>query len=297
MSELFARLAEVAPSELNVLVSGETGTGKELVAQCLHQGSSRAQGPFVVFDCSAVAATLAESELFGHERGAFTGAVCGRAGVFEQAHGGTLLLDELGELPKDLQPKLLRVLERREVRRLGSSRVIPIDIRLVAATHRNLRAEVARGAFRDDLYFRVAGALLDVPPLRERLDDLPALVEHFLSEAAPPRDLRSVPAETWQQFRRHQWPGNVRELRNAVGRLLLSPERALPEHDLFEDAAPVSSIELRALRLARREVIDRFERSYVTTLLKRTQGNVSAAAAIAQVSRQSIHKLIAKHGL
>jgi transcriptional regulator with GAF, ATPase, and Fis domain len=301
MLELISRLARIAPSDLSLLIEGETGTGKELVAESVHRESARAAGPFVVFDCSAIAPTLVESELFGHERGAFTGAVNKHAGVFERAHGGTLMIDELGELPKDLQPKLLRVLEKREVRRLGGTRTIPIDIRLIAATNRNLRAEVQRGAFREDLYFRVAGAHVVVPPLRERLDDLELLVARFLAEAAPGLTLDDVPAEAWETFRRHSWPGNVRELKSAVQRMLVTPERTLdasahaPEPEPALDEPAPSSIELRALPVARREAIERFEREYLRVLLRKAGGSVTVAAALAQVSRQAIHKLLAKH--
>jgi len=303
MLQLFASLARIAPSELSVLIEGETGTGKELVAESLHRASARSSGPFIVFDCSAVAPTLVESELFGHERGAFTGAVAARAGVFERAQGGTLLLDELGELPKELQPKLLRVLEKREVRRVGGSTAIPIDIRLIAATNRNLRAEVRRGAFREDLYFRVAGALVVVPPLRERQGDLPLLVGRFLAEAEPARTLADVAARAWETFGSYGWPGNVRELRNVVQRMLVTPGHALEAPELAatevdEPELPAeSTVEFRALRVARREASERFERDYVQALLRRAGGNITVAAALAQVSRQAIHKLINKHGL
>jgi len=293
---LYEQLANVSASDLSVLVLGETGTGKELVAERLHQGSARASGPFVVFDCSAAAPTLIESELFGHERGAFTGAVSARAGVFEQARGGTLFLDELGELPKDLQPKLLRVLEKRQVRRLGSSRTTPIDIRLVAATNRDLRREVQRGAFREDLYFRVAGASIEVPPLRQRLDDLPLLVARFLADAQPDLSVDAIPERTWQSFREYHWPGNVRELKNAVLRVLVHPERLLERAESSDDDAPHSTLVLRALCDARREAVSRFERDYLRALLARAQGSVTVAAAIAQVSRQAIHKLMQSIG-
>jgi two-component system, NtrC family, response regulator GlrR len=301
MLQLFTSLTRIAPSELSVLIEGETGTGKELVAESLHRASSRAAGPFVVFDCSSVAPTLVESELFGHERGAFTGAVSARAGVFELAQGGTLFMDELGELPKDLQPKLLRVLEKREVRRVGGSQPIPIDIRLIAATNRNLRAEVKRGAFREDLYFRVAGAQVEVPPLRERLDDLPLLIDEFLAESQPARTLAEIPSDVWDTFKSHGWPGNVRELRNAVQRMLVTPEHALEARDLFaaqpQEEPAQSTVEFRSLRGARREASVRFEREYLRALLLRAGGNITVAAALAQVSRQAIHKLITKHRL
>ena len=297
MRELFTVLACVAPTDLSLLIEGETGTGKELVAESVHRASDRASGPFVVFDCSAIAPTLVESHLFGHERGAFTGAVNAHAGVFEQAQGGTLLIDELGELPKDLQPKLLRVLEKREVRRLGGSRTIPIDIRLVAATNRNLRDEMRRGAFREDLYFRVAGAHVQVPALRERMTDLPLLSARFLAEMTPPRCLQDIPEAAWEALRQHSWPGNVRELRNALQRLVVTPERALELFHPASDELAMSQVGLRSLRVARREAINRFELEYVRELMRNADGNVTLAAARAHVSRQAIHKLIAKHGL
>ena len=303
MRELFADLARIAPSELSLLIEGETGTGKELVAESVHRASPRAGKPYVVFDCSAIASSLAESELFGHERGAFTGAVASRAGVFEQADGGTILLDELGELPRDLQPKLLRVLEKREVRRVGSDRTIPVDVRIISATNRNLTAEVQRGNFREDLYFRVAAGHVYVPPLRDRMQDLPMLVEHFLSLAQPPRILADVPPHVWEMFRAHRWPGNVRELSNAVQRFLVTPERALtfssgsgttppPERPDAEGDAG-----LLPLRIARHRASDAFERAYLRALFARTKGNITRAAALAEVSRQMIQKLMRKHDL
>jgi transcriptional regulator with GAF, ATPase, and Fis domain len=299
MRELFADLARLAPADVTVLIEGETGSGKELVAESLHAESDRRQGPFVVFDCSSVAASLAESELFGHERGAFTGAVASRPGVFEQANGGTIFLDELGELPRDLQPKLLRVLERREVRRLGSQRTIPVDVRLVAATNRNLAAEVQHGNFREDLYFRLSAACVRVPPLRDRMEDLPLLVDHFLARAKPARTVADVPAAVWNMLEAHRWPGNVRELSNAVQRFIVTPERVLspepaqsaPAQTVLDDSVPVPP-----LRVARRDANEAFERAYLTHVLSRAQGNVTRAAALAEVSRQMVQKLLRKHG-
>jgi transcriptional regulator with PAS, ATPase and Fis domain len=303
MRELFADLERIAPSDVAVLIEGETGTGKELAAESIHRASVRANGPYVVFDCSAVAPSLAESELFGHERGAFTGAVSSRPGVFEQADGGTIFLDELGELPKDLQPKLLRVLEKREVRRVGGQRTLPVNVRLIAATNRNLAAEVQHGNFREDLYFRVAATHVYLPPLRDRMEDLEMLVEHFLARVQPPRSLADVPPPVWDMFRAHRWPGNVRELNNAVQRLLVTPERALRPSSPSE--APKSSISgltpatasIVPLRIARREAGESFEKAYLEALLARTSGNVTRAAAIAEVSRQMIQKMMKKHGL
>jgi transcriptional regulator with PAS, ATPase and Fis domain len=300
MRELFAELERFAPTNLSVLLEGETGVGKDLVAESIHRASDRSDGPYVVFDCSAVAPTLIESELFGHERGAFTGAVADRPGVFEEADGGTLFIDEIGELGKDLQPKLLRALEKREVKRLGARKPTPIDVRTIAATNRNLLAEVECGNFRQDLYYRIATARLLVPPLRERLDDIPMLVEHFLAQEAPALEPAGIPPHVWQMFSAHRWPGNVRELRNAVQRLIVAPELSL--HTASGDRAEVKTSAdrtraLEPLRIARRNAADGFELDYLRALLARTEGNVTRAAAIAEVSRQMIQKLIRKHGL
>lgn len=301
MRELFADLARIAPSDVTLLIEGETGTGKELVAETVHQRSPRAEKPYVVFDCGAVAPTLAESELFGHEKGAFTGAIASRPGVFEQASGGTIFLDELAELPRDLQPKLLRVLEKHEVRRLGAQRYVSVDVRVVAATNRNLAAEVACGNFREDLYFRIAGAHVYVPPLRDRMDDLRLLVEHFLLRVDPSRTISDVPLQVWEMFQSHRWPGNVRELSNAVQRFLVTPERALgnslPGTDAATRILPKSTQPLAPLRVARREASDAFERAYLIDALERAHGNVTRAAAIAEVSRQMVQKLMRKHDI
>jgi two-component system response regulator GlrR len=298
MRELFAELERYAPTNLSILLEGETGAGKDLVAEGIHRASDRADGPYVVFDCSSVAPTLIESELFGHERGAFTGAVGERPGVFEEADGGTLFLDEIGELPRDLQPKLLRALEKREVKRLGARKGLTIDVRVIAATNRNLLAEVARGNFRQDLYYRVAAAQLLVPPLRERLDDIPMLVEHFLALEAPRVPVSSIPPHVWQMLTAHRWPGNVRELRNAVQRLIVAPELSL--HAGPEPAASTPEAKSRPpepLRIARRNAAEAFERDYLRAVLAHTGGNVTRAAAVAEVSRQMIQKLQRKHDL
>jgi transcriptional regulator with GAF, ATPase, and Fis domain len=307
MRELFADLERIAASDVTLLVEGETGTGKDLVAESVHRASDRSGGPFVVFDCGAVNASLVESELFGHERGSFTGATNAHAGVFEQADGGTLLLDEIGELARDLQPKLLRALENRQVRRVGGTRVLRFDARVIAATNRNLRAEVARGQFREDLYFRLAAAHIVAPPLRDRMEDLALLVEHFLALERPARAAADVPEHVWALFRAHRWPGNVRELRNAVQRLGVTPDRplregsggdapspSLPHADADADAGTRG--EFPALRVARREAGDAFERAYLAAALAKSGGSVTRAAAIAEVSRQMLQKLLRKHG-
>jgi two-component system, NtrC family, response regulator GlrR len=266
----------------------------------VHVSSPRSGGPFVVLDCGAVAPTMIESELFGHERGAFTGAQGQHIGVFEQADGGTLFLDEVGELQPALQPKLLRVLEKRQLRRIGGTQTLSVDVRIIAATNRNLRAEVAQGRFREDLYYRLAATQVWVPPLRDRLEDLEQLVEHFLSLERPPRSLEQVPADVWEMFRAHHWPGNVRELRNAVQRWAITPDRPLAHTG--DRAGPAVEDETSAsaelpLRLARRQASDRFERDYLRAVLARAHGNVTHAAGLAEISRQMMQKLMRKHGL
>jgi len=219
MREIFATLEKVAPSELTVLVTGETGTGKEMIARGIHQASSRKSKPFVVLDCGAIPRDLIESTLFGHEKGSFTGAVAQHQGCFEQAHGGTIFLDEIGELDINLQPKLLRVLENRELKRVGGDRVIKIDVRVVAATNRDLRAMVNAGTFREDLYFRLSVIHVEMPPLRERKEDIPALAELFLREIGGRRGLpMSFSSDARAGLQSHGWPGTVRELKNVVGR-------------------------------------------------------------------------------
>jgi transcriptional regulator with PAS, ATPase and Fis domain len=300
MRELFADLERIASTDVTLLIEGETGTGKDIVAESVHGASARATGPFVVFDCGAVSPTLIESELFGHERGAFTGATQAQAGVFEQANGGTLFLDEIGELPKELQPKLLRAIEKRQIRRVGGTKLISFDARVIAATNRQLRAEVARDQFRRDLYFRIAAAHVTVPALRERMGDLPLLVEHFLALENASASTRDLPSEMWDLLRAHRWPGNVRELRNVVQRFLVTPDRALRDLTGIGAASAANSVsaptELLPLRVARREANDAFEREYLALALKFADGNVTRAAGLAEVSRQNLQKLLKKHG-
>ncbi|MBI4511106.1 MAG: sigma 54-dependent Fis family transcriptional regulator [Deltaproteobacteria bacterium] len=219
MREIFATLEKVAPSDLTVMVTGETGTGKELVARGLHNASLRRKGPFVVLDCGAIPRDLIESTLFGHEKGSFTGAIGQHRGCFEQANGGTLFLDEIGELDIALQPKLLRVLEQREIKRVGGDRTIKVDVRVVAATNRDLRAMVNAGTFREDLYFRLSVIYVELPPIRERRDDIAHIAQHFLREVAGRRGMNLVLSQdAMGALHSHAWPGNVRELRNIVER-------------------------------------------------------------------------------
>jgi transcriptional regulator with GAF, ATPase, and Fis domain len=301
MRELFAQLLRIAPTEHTLLLEGETGTGKDLVAESVHAASPRGGEPFVVFDCGAVAASLVESELFGHERGAFTGAQSAHAGVFEQAEGGTLFLDEIGELALELQPKLLRVLERREIRRVGGNRTLSVDVRIIAATNRNLRAEMSKGGFRQDLYYRLAQAQVYVPPLRDREGDVEVLVHHFLARETNGESV-IIPEEVWEMFRRHRWPGNVRELLNAVRRVAITPERALvtsmtQARELSAVTGPDLSGPLPPLSDARRDHSDAFERAYVRRALELANQNVPRAAELAGISRQMMLRLANKHGL
>jgi transcriptional regulator with PAS, ATPase and Fis domain len=214
MRATFDLVRRFAPNEVTVTLMGETGTGKDVIAHALHEQSVRAQGPFVVFDCGAIAASLAESELLGHERGAFTGAVSSHVGAFERAQGGSLFLDEIGELPLDLQSRLLRAIENRKGRRVGGTEDRPYDVRIIAATNRDIRAEVGAGRFRQDLYFRLGAAAIPVPPLRERLEDIPLLVERLLADLGRP-DLLVCEAAL-RALMSHNWPGNVRELKNTL---------------------------------------------------------------------------------
>jgi transcriptional regulator with PAS, ATPase and Fis domain len=295
MRALFAQLERAAATLEPIVLVGESGTGKDLLARGVHEHSKRKDGPFVVFDCGAVAPNLVEAELFGWVRGAFTGADRDRAGLLEQAHEGTLFLDEIGELPLSLQPRLLRALETRQVRRLGSNGWAPADARVVAATNRNLRAELKNGAFREDLYYRLAVVELTVPPLRERRDDIPLLVEHFLAQHQPPRTLADLPAHALDLLRGHDWPGNVRELRNMVTRLTLFPDlgtRALPP----SSGKRAVTLEL-PLREGREQAIEDFERAYLVGQLERAKGNVTAAARAMGVSRQFAHRLMARYDI
>jgi DNA-binding NtrC family response regulator len=317
MRGLFGLIGRVAATELTVLITGETGTGKELVSRAVHNRSRRAAGPFQVFDCGAVSANLVESELFGHERGAFTGAVASRPGVFEQAHGGTVFLDEIGELPLELQPKLLRVLEQREVRRVGSGQTRAVDVRVVCATNRDLRQDVADGRFREDLYYRLAVLELHVPPLRERSGDIPLLVEHLLRSSSHNPGVRAVSQDVQELFEGYRWPGNVRELRNVIERALpfcegvcitlgnlpealrisvppRPPEPAAGMEALGMDAPGVSELPFKD---AKDRIIDAFERQYLVDLIERHGGNMSRAARASGMDRKSIARLLKKHDI
>jgi transcriptional regulator with GAF, ATPase, and Fis domain len=311
MRAVFSRIERVGKTDATVLIHGETGTGKEVTAWAIYEASKRKDKPFVVVDCASIARTLIESELFGHEKGAFTGADKRRIGAFERAHGGTIFLDELGELELDLQPKLLRVLERREVQRLGGDKPQPIDVRIIAATNRDLRSMVARREFREDLYYRLAVVTLELTPLRERREDIPVLVDHFLKGLGLGRE--SLPEGAMERFLEHTWPGNARELKNAVERAVvlgeakpLSPPQSPSSSSSSpssSSAAPESSGGAFAIdpsvpyKDQKSAVIADFEERYVRTLMRVHQGNVSAAARVAGIDRMSLHKIIERYGL
>ncbi|MDP3499086.1 MAG: sigma 54-interacting transcriptional regulator [Myxococcales bacterium] len=300
MRALFAVLARAADATVPILLLGESGTGKELLARAVHDASPRAGKSFVVFDCGAVTGSLVEAELFGALKGAYTGADRDRQGLLEAAHGGTLFLDEIGELSPDLQAKLLRALEAKQVRPVGSNTYRPADARIVGATHRDLRAKVANGSFREDLYFRLAVVTADVPPLRERTEDIPLLVQHFLSRQTPARTLAELPPNVLSLLQHHDWPGNVRELWNTMTRLVLFPQlgaKAIEHRQTARLANALESVAHLPLREAREVVVAEFELSYLVHKLKEHSDNVSAAAKAMGVSRQFLYRLLHRHGL
>jgi DNA-binding NtrC family response regulator len=306
MRALFALLHRVAVTDTTVLLLGETGTGKEALAEAIHRNSRRAESPFIVVDCGSIPKELIGSELFGHARGAYTGAASDKQGLIEAANGGTLFLDEIGELALDLQPQLLRVLDRRQVRRIGENRSIDVDIRVVAATHRDLRAMVRAGQFREDLYYRMAVVTAEVPPLRDRKSDIPMLASHFVKLLD--RGDMALSDHLLGELARHDWPGNVRELRNVVERALSLGESSIESHpsgthelDADDSGAPAPGRHNDVLELPFKEakavLVESFERDYLQALLLRHRGNISRAAAEAGIDRNYIHRLVKKYNL
>ncbi len=297
--QLFKLLTDVAATPATVLIEGETGTGKELIAEEIHNHSPRRDGPFVVFDCGSVPRELIESALFGHVKGSFTGAITDRRGAFAEAHGGTIFLDEIGEMALDLQPSLLRVLDKRAVRKVGSNTYEKIDVRVVAATNRDLRAEVAKKNFREDLYYRLAVIRVSVPPLRERGSDIPMLVQHFVESFSMGKTMHIEP-EDMAKIQRHGWPGNVRELRNVIERacLLSHGEQINIDDALIEEAAPGIGIRTDLpFKEAKGQLVEMFEREYIEDLMRRHKMNLSAAAREAQIDRKHLRELIRKYDL
>jgi len=284
---LFALLEQVASADVTVLLLGESGVGKDLSAQALHETGARAGGPFVVFDCGAAAPSVIESELFGHERGAFTGALDRRNGAFQEAHGGSLFLDEIGELPRELQPKLLRAIDRREVRPVGSDRTRTVDVRIIAATNRDLKVEVNNGTFREDLFYRLNAFPIQVPPLRERIDDIPMLADHFWRIFTGDPD-GGVPSELLPELTSQRWPGNVRELRHRIEQLaLLRPREPMPD-------APPSRPSYREAKAA---ALGAFEAGFLDEPPARARRQLPEAARLAAMDRVHLSKLLRKHGL
>ena len=316
MREIFALLERVAPTDLTVLIRGETGTGKELVARALHRGSKRASQALVVQDCSAIPKDLVESTLFGHERGSFTGAVDRKIGCFEQSERGTLFLDEVGELDLALQPKLLRVLETRTIKRVGGTKELPVDVRVVAATNRDLRKMVGQGSFREDLYYRLGVVTVELPALRERPEDIPALVESFLEQVAarrfPGEGKRfEVAPDAMARLCAYAWPGNVRELRNTVERgaslaegLRLDIPDLMPTSRSTGPEVPASGASASSFvddglpfKEAKQRVIDQFEAAYLRALLDKHGGNVTRSAQAAGLTRYHLRELAKRFGI
>jgi DNA-binding NtrC family response regulator len=296
MQRVFDALAKLAVTEVTLALVGETGTGKDVLANAVHARSPRSGGPFVIFDCGAVAPNLIESEMFGHERGSFTGAVSAHPGACERAHGGTLFLDEIGELPLGLQPRLLRLLESRRVRRVGGTHDKPIDIRVIAATHRDLPAEVCAGRFRQDLYFRLAGAVVPVPPLRSRLQDLSLLVPQLLTDLGSGH-LR-VSSDALDVLAAQRWPGNVRELKNALAYALafVEGDTLEPAHLSLLSAERPTESPLDALALGG-QTLESVERAAIKQTLAQLGGNKSLAARALGIATSTLYQKLKKHGI
>ncbi len=296
MQELYQRVARAAPTESTVLIRGESGTGKELVARAIHANSPRAHGPFVAINCAAVPEGLMESEFFGHEKGAFTGALAQKKGRLEMANGGTAFFDEIGELPPSLQAKLLRVLQDRRLERVGSTRAVPIDVRIVAATNRDLEASVKAGTFRPDLFYRLNVIALSLPPLRDRLDDLPLLITYFVRKHASStgRRVRGVTREARARLMKHDWPGNVRELENTIERaLVLGTEDWIGVNDLPEqllEGPAVANTEADAYH----DSVNDAKRQIIRQAVERSGGNLAQAARLLHLQPTYLHRLMRK---
>ncbi|MGE0348263.1 sigma 54-interacting transcriptional regulator [Hydrogenophaga sp.] len=295
MADLLAEARMVAQSDASVLLRGDSGTGKEMLARAIHKASARARRPFIAVNCGAIPEALLESELFGHMKGAFTDAVANHKGLFQAADGGTLLLDEIGDMPPALQVKLLRVLQERAVRPLGSSQSIPVDVRIVSATHRNLEAAMAEGQFREDLYYRLNVVTLTLPTLAERREDIALLANHFLAKLAAKYGKRSsgFAPEALKALTMAAWPGNVRQLYNVVEQVCALSTTPLVSLALVQRALRTPSVEVLSFADAKQ----RFERAYLVDLLKMTDGNAADAARLAQRNRTEFYRLLQKHAL
>ena len=295
MEDLLARAQRVAQGDASILIQGDSGTGKELLARALHLASKRAEGPFVAINCGAIPEALLESELFGHKKGSFTGAIGDHRGLFLDASGGTLFLDEIGDMPLPLQVKLLRVLETREVRPVGSTKTVPVDVRIISATHRDLTVAKAEGTFREDLYYRLNVVTLRIPTLAERREDIPLLAQHFLKHIGEQYNngVRAFSPEAMELMVTSSWPGNIRQLYNVVEQAVALTHTEIVPAKWVEQAMQVELKPVDSFEDARR----RFERDYLTRLLKLTEGSVSQAARLAKRNRTEFYKLLQRHGL
>jgi DNA-binding NtrC family response regulator len=306
MQEVFQTIRTVADTDATVLIHGESGTGKELIARAIHYNSRRKEKPFVVVSCSALPETLLESELFGHEKGAFTGAIRQRIGRFEMAEGGTVFLDEIGEMSVAVQLKLLRVLQEREIERVGGNQSIPVDVRVIAATHRDLQQAMRDRLFRQDLFYRLNVVPLKLPPLRERLDDVPLLATHFLEKYCEKngREIKMFSREALEALGSYSFPGNVRELENIIERaVIMAKEDTLQRSELGQAAvgqarlSPAMNGEPGPFRKMKQEVVERFEREYLGGLLRTFKGNISRSARHAGMNIKNFHDKMTKYGL
>lgn len=308
MKKVCSLIADLAATDSTVLIQGETGTGKEMIARAIHHSSRRKDRPMIGFNCAALSTSLIESELFGHERGAFTGALRTRAGRFEQADGGTLFLDEIGDMPPELQVKLLRVLQEKEFERVGGNEAMAVDVRIITATNKDLRRAVRDGQFREDLFYRLNVVLIQAPPLRERLEDVPPLTLHFLHEHAQRchRDIQGIENDAMQLLLAQPWPGNIRELQNVIERsMVLEKSRVLTRSTiascLHADTQPNEAVEFfregMPYHQAKGELLDRFERDYITCMLKKHDGNITKAAGAARLGYRNFYEKMKRLGI
>ena len=307
MQQICELICDLAETDSTVLIHGETGTGKEMIAKAIHYNSSRSEQPLVGFNCAALSETLLESELFGHEKGAFTGAIKMRLGRFEQANGGTVFLDEIGDVPLMTQVKLLRILQEREFERVGGNETIKVDVRIISATNVDLQGVIKTGKFREDLFYRLNVMLIEIPPLRERLDDVPILAIHFLKEYAErfKKKIEEIEQDAIQFLLNHRWPGNVRELQNVMERgVILEKSKALTKQTLIRCLQPSEKGNLQfflneniSYRQAKQDLIERFERDYLIRLLEKYKGNITNAAKSAQLDYKNFHSKMKKHDI
>jgi transcriptional regulator with PAS, ATPase and Fis domain len=309
MRRIFYLVETYAPSDATIMITGETGTGKEILAEEIHRYSNRKQKPFIVIDCAAISKELIESELFGHVKGAFTGANADRQGAFELADGGTVFLDEIGDLSPDLQPKLLRVLEKREIRRVGCNKVRKIDVRIISATNRNLSHVVNEGRFREDLFYRLSVVHLEIPALRRRRDDIPLLVKQFITLLHGEGALSQIADfdRTMDILKRHEWPGNVRELRNLIELAFYSEKRPVNLSAFLSigtlrtargtDQPEATFATDKPFKDAKNDLIEEFEKAYLNAVLSRNRQNISRSAKEAGIERAYLQRLIRKYGM